>query len=58
VRLVSNYFAHVSILPPKIAKWFQISVENAKIVLIVIKKTNLTIEIDTTMPKRRVSITL
>jgi hypothetical protein len=48
----------VTILPVKIGIWFQISVEIAKNVLIVIKKCRFGIEIDTAVPKRPVSITL
>jgi hypothetical protein len=56
--LGANRFAHVTILPVKIGKWFQISVEIAKNVLIVIKKRRFGIEIDTAVPNRPVSITL
>jgi hypothetical protein len=48
----------VTILPLKIGIWFQISVEIAKNVLIVIKNPCFGIEIDTAVPKRPVSITL
>jgi hypothetical protein len=48
----------VTILPVKIGKWFQISIKIAKNVLIVIKNCRFGIEIDTTVPNRRVSITL
>jgi hypothetical protein len=56
--LAANRFAHVTILPLKIGKWFQISIKIAKNVLIVIKNCRFGIEIDTAMPNRRVSITL
>jgi hypothetical protein len=54
----ANCFAHVTILPVKIGIWFQISVEIAKNVLIVIKNRRFGVEIDTQVPKRLVSTTL